>query len=142
MGTQVCEFVYGRMRAGRRFAHCARAIGYAAADSPEGNRMRTQAFLLMAALMAASATASAQNATNAAEVAAPAPQAAPTERRTQPRAAAASRKDAATTSTSREADVTTLVPKDSSAKPVDETRSTDRFNRQGVNCSLYPARCS
>ena len=96
----------------------------------------------MAALMAASATASAQNATNAAEVAAPAPQAAPTERRTQPRAAAASWKDAATTSTSREADVTTLVPKDSSAKPVDETRSTDRFNRQGVNCSLYPARCS
>ena len=45
-------------------------------------------------------------------------------------------------STSREADVTTLVPKDSSAKPVDETRSTDRFNRQGVNCSLCPARCS
>ena len=173
MDAQVCEFVYGRMRAGGRFAHCARAIGYAAADSPEGNRMRTQAFLLMAALMAASATASAQSAPGAAEAAAPvpvatqvmppaapAPQAAPatavaapvvtapaaaapaaTERRARQRAAAA-KKDGAAVSTSREVDLSTLVTKDSSAKPVDETRSTDRFNREGVNCSLYPARCN
>ena len=136
--------------------------------------MRTQAFLLMAALMAASATASAQSATGAAEAAAPVPvatqvmppaapvpQAAPatavaapvvtapaaaapaaTERRARQRAAAPAKKDGAAVSTTREVDLSTLVTKDSSAKPVDETRSTDRFNRQGVNCSLYPARCN
>ena len=39
------------------------------------------------------------------------------------------------------ADITTLVPKDSSAKPHDDFRRDDRYNGQGVNCSLYPSRC-
>ena len=119
----------------------------------------------MAALMAASATASAQSAAGAAEAAAPVPVAtqvmppatavaapvvtapaaaapAATERRARQRAAAPAKKEGAAVSTTREVDLSTLVPKDSSAKRVDETRSTDRFNHQGVNCSLYPARCN
>lgn len=39
------------------------------------------------------------------------------------------------------ADITTLVPRDSSKKPHDEIRRDDRYNSRGVNCSLYPARC-
>lgn len=40
------------------------------------------------------------------------------------------------------ADVTTLVPKDSAQKDgFDRQNSQDHFNRRGVNCSLYPARC-
>ncbi len=110
---------------------------------------------------AAEAAAPAPVATQVMPPAAPAPQAAPatavaapvvtapaaaapaaTERRARQRAAAPAKKDGTAVSTTREVDLSTLVPKDSSAKPVDETRSTDRFNHQGVNCSLYPARCS
>ncbi|MFD1711603.1 hypothetical protein FVQ98_08060 [Ottowia sp. GY511] len=39
------------------------------------------------------------------------------------------------------ADITTLVPRDSSQRHNNDLRRDDRYNGRGVNCSLYPSRC-
>ncbi|MFT4193711.1 hypothetical protein [Ottowia sp.] len=44
---------------------------------------------------------------------------------------------------SKPIDLSHLVPKDSAQKSDDDWKSSgDRVNSRGVNCSLYPARCS
>ena len=119
-------------------AQSATGAAEAAAPVPVATQVMPPAAPVPQAAPAAPAPAVAAPVVTAPAAAAPAA----TERRARQRAAAPAKKDGAAVSTTREVDLSTLVTKDSSAKPVDETRSTDRFNREGVNCSLYPARCN
>jgi hypothetical protein len=44
---------------------------------------------------------------------------------------------------SKPIDISHLVPRDSAHRNADDWKSSgDRVNSRGVNCSLYPARCS
>lgn len=86
--------------------------------------MKLRPLLLLALLMGLSAAASAKDETAQSDT---------TNRRT-------SVKKQVSEPPMKPIDLSTLVPKDS-AKVVDDSRPDDRYNAQGVNCSLYPARC-
>ncbi len=105
--------------------------------------MKIHALLLTSALLAASVTVSAQpidaNANGSAQAGAPSSAATGVTASTGGAKGRAANQPAA--ARPAEVDLTTLAPKDSSQKMGDEVRSGDRFDRHGVNCSLYPARC-
>lgn len=98
--------------------------------------MNMRPLSLLALLMGLSFAAAAQTAAPAEGNAQPQASAAPA-----PAPAAASGQRAATPREPKPVDLAILVPKDSAAKKDHDYRPNDRYNRRGVNCSLYPARC-